>query len=155
MSHMNGIQHLSMAGRIKEFHLRHGGDCVGDGHNFFYPNGAYREVMPEGALVDPPEDEWERLQNIRSFHKGKLAKAIHEFEDFRESITHAFPDKASMSELKRLQAVVGEKQAAFDAASKALENTQHGKRLAERKLQAAENAQRQSEWASSVRAVRI
>lgn len=147
---------FGVAGRIKAFDQRNGGNPVAFNGWFYYLNGALRETEPLGALLDPPEDEYARLTNIVSYHKGRLAQAVRQFDACKESLMFSpYPQPESLDQLKQLQAVVGERNAAVQQATQNLAATEEGQRRERNRQFDAEQRQAQASFKDDVRAIRI
>ena len=95
--------------RIAAFDREQGGNPVLDpgGAWWLYENGACRECDPLGALIPPPQDDYERLTNITLYHRACLSAAVRRFDDLKASLESSagWGDDA-LAELKRRQAVV-------------------------------------------------
>src|SRR5687767_14384787 len=93
--------------RINEFHQRHGGECYLYDGFYWYADGAYRDEHPLGVFVEPPKgatdrEKYEVLERSLKFYKGKLNRAVNQFESLRESLTCLMPPDADAA-LRRLE----------------------------------------------------
>lgn len=147
---------LSVVGRIRAFDQRNGGNPVDHNQWLYYANGAKREFEPYGALIDPPADEYQRFTNVLRYHEGRLAKAMHSFQNLREQLLMCpYPDKAALDELKRLQTLVGERNAAVAEAKEQLANTDVAKQRERNRQSNAEQKAQRDEFRSRVRMIRV
>src|ERR1051325_9437780 len=99
---------LNISARIKSFHERHGGECVSDGAMYFYADGAMRDVMPIGVLMEPPvpsdpEKEYQLRHNQLRYHQLRHAAAVDAFNELDEQLSTTTPSNptAAIAELKR------------------------------------------------------
>lgn len=62
----------------EQFDLRHGLFIV-DSEIMYFQDGSTRERVLNGFMCEPPEDEKQRLENIRKFYSIKLQLACQKF----------------------------------------------------------------------------
>lgn len=142
--------------RIEAFDKRNGGHAVLRGEWFYYSNGAIRERDLLGALIDPPEDEFQRLTNILHFHEARHAEAVRAFDNWQERLLMSGePDRDALDELRRLRDVVGERNEDVNQAKAALAGTERSKRLAAGRRLDAEMQQQRRDFKDEVRAIKI
>lgn len=150
------MDNFGVTARIRAFDQRNGGNAVLFNGWFYYPNGATRDGEPLGPLIDPSENEYERLTQILTYHKGRLVQAVRKFDALKEELVmSAFPDGEALDRLKQLQTVVGERNEAVNAAKAQLDATDEGKQRERRRKQEAENQAQQAAFKASVNAIRI
>lgn len=63
---------------VEKFDARHGAFVV-DNETMFFENGATRERVLNGFMHEPPEDETQRLENIKKFLSIKLQLSVTKF----------------------------------------------------------------------------
>jgi hypothetical protein len=153
---MSANNHLNVAGRVDEFDRRNGRGAVMYNDWFFYANGAMRELMAIGVMIDPPEDDFQRLTNILRYHQARHAIAVREFDNLKNELLMAgHPDGEAVDRLKKLQLVVGERNQAVNDARSKLAATEHGKQLERNRRTDAEYREQQNAFKNSVREIRI
>jgi len=152
---MNNDQ-FGVSARIKEFHQRQGSNAARLGEWWFYSNGAAREVDVQGALLDPPADQYSRLANILNYHRARRQKVVREFDALHQRLLMlAEPDGEGLSRLKELQSVIGQLNADVQQAEQALANTPEGKRREHARRTAAEDQEKRAAFRNELKAVRI
>lgn len=150
------MDNFGVMARIKEFDRRNGGNALRFNGWFHYANGARRDEEPLGALIDAPENEYDRLTNILTYHKGRLVQAVRNFDALKEELVmSAFPDGEGLDRLKQLQTVVGQCNEAVNVAKSQLEATEVGKRREAMRKHEVESRAERASFGDSVRAVRI
>ena len=108
--------------RIENFEQRHGGRKVAVlsscGKAWLYPDGARRDVNPEGLLEDLPQLrshpyrgnqealDWEILNRRVAYHAAKVGNRDAAFARQREAMTHCDYSNSQWQELERLQKLV-------------------------------------------------
>jgi hypothetical protein len=153
---MNGTDRYGVSGRIADFDKRNGGNPVYFNQWFLYANGARRESMPMGALIEPPDDEYQLARNILEYHQGRHAEAVRNFENLKERLgMSGCPDREGLDELKKLFRVVGERNQSVNDAQARLAKTETGKRLAAGRQMNAEHQQEMKDYRNQLRAMRI
>lgn len=80
---MNDVQRFAI-----EFDRRNG-DFVRIDNVLIFASGARRDINPAGLSMEPPEDTLERLQNMEIYRRGKLQRALDEFNKVRQEIVTA------------------------------------------------------------------
>jgi len=144
------------AAKIRAFDKRQGGNPVLFNGWWYYANGAKMEDDSLGAMCEPLGNEYENLKNICCYHQGQLAQAVRQFDVFKEQLMMApSPDRAAVDELKRLQAVVGERNQAVEKAKQRLADTPEGKRREEIRQYDAEQKAALASFKDIVKSVRI
>lgn len=142
---MNGTFQSFVSQNVRAFDTKHGKNSVLNGWIYF-EDGAVRENDLLGRLIDPPEDEYEKLKNIIHYHRGRLAKAVSEFDQFNESLQmqeSVAPEQ--LDELKKLKKVADTINADVEQAKKNLTNTERGMELASHRRYDDELKQRNAE----------
>jgi hypothetical protein len=129
---------------------------------YFYQNGAYRDVNPLGVLGEPPvpshpEEEHRLRSNQLTFARLKLKAAQDQFNELDERLSFANPSDpdAAIAELKKLKAVVTERQKLVAAAEEALSQTAWGKQRAAMAQQEKEQKQRMAAFQHRRKSVKI
>lgn len=142
--------------RVREFDRLHGTPAQLNDWLYF-PDGATREVNPQGALIDPPQNDFERLQNVYRYHQARLAEAVRQFTNLKEALAlgSAIPDFSGLDELKRLQAKVQELNVEVERAKAAIAATPEGQRREEHRNRLAAEKSRQAEFKESLKAIRV
>ncbi len=87
--------------RTAWFDEQHGKDEAILGESGFwilFPDGARRELNTLGALIEPPEDELERLSAIQHYHDLLLHRAIAEFRNLRQQLRWGVQAGGSVSD---------------------------------------------------------
>jgi len=96
------LNNLSMAGRVKQFDLRHGGQGIVIGHMIYHSDGARRDIDSAGILLEPPEPReirdrktrawipdpdsrapYERAGYIVRYWTARVERAVAKFKDLR------------------------------------------------------------------------
>lgn len=153
---MMEFEKLSVSGRIEAFDKEHGGNAVRFQGWYWYANGARRDVEPLGALIPPPEDEYELCTNLLRYEQARHAKAVHGFEKLKEQLASSgCPDPQGLDELRQLQSVVGEHNAAVNEAKAKLDNTAQGKRIASARRSEAKHAQEMTAYRHELTRIRV
>lgn len=80
---MNDVQRFAI-----EFDRRNG-DFIRIDNVLIFESGAKRDVNPNGMSVEPPDDELERFQIMEVYRRGKLQRALDEFNKVRQEIVTA------------------------------------------------------------------
>src|SRR5262249_31195837 len=138
MSDTSYLAGLSMAGRIAAFDKRHGGkeNSVLFNSWIYYKDGASRDYLPEGALIEPPKDDYQRLLKIVYYNRGRLAEATRQFEDLKAKLSMApCPQREGLEELKKLQHLVSQRSKECQDTEAALAETPEGQQRARGKQQ--------------------
>jgi hypothetical protein len=131
------IDYGSVNYRVQQFDRQHGSDCINIEGWLVYSDGAKRERSPLGALIDPPEDAYERSKLQVRYREELLRRAVEEFQGLRQTLLqgaktnlrhqYAEPppcaDEEAVAQLKELQKVVRRRQRALYAARKQLEES--------------------------------
>jgi hypothetical protein len=144
--------------KVKAFHAAHavGGPSVQWDGFIYYADGSYRDVDPVGVLAEPPSSDFERLSNIVTYHKARLAKTITAFQDLKEQLLSSGPEQEEgLAKLAGLKAEVKKRRAALNKAEQnlALTETAQARRGHEEFLH--EERQRQSAWRARVKEVQL
>lgn len=153
---MNTIDKYGVNARVRDFDQRNGGNPVSFKERLYYANGAQRDSDPLGALIDPPADEYARLSNILRYHQGRCAAAVREFDHLKEELeASGCPQPEGLDQLRRLQAIVSERNQAVNAAKARLEETGTGQRLQASRRIDAEIKQEMDDYREALRQIRI
>ena len=64
----------SVAYRVEQFHIKHGGKFIIEDNYCRYPDGSYRDVNPMGILAEPPLDGKKRRANITKYYLLKARR---------------------------------------------------------------------------------
>jgi hypothetical protein len=118
-------QQLTMLARIRAFEARHGGKEASSVYRdwIYYSDGANRDLTPEGLLQEPLANEFERQQAIVYYYRGRLQAVVTAFNDLKEKLKFSGAtdrDREQLIELKKLQAMVTERNAELQTAQAAL-----------------------------------
>ena len=73
---------------------------------FYFPDGACRSNEPISEMRPPPEEEFERLQVILTFHRARLTRAVQAFDNLKEDLSHQSGNGNELSRLEDLQRLV-------------------------------------------------
>jgi len=147
----------SNAAAIARFDKRQGGNGVRHNEWMIYPNGAMRETgSPWGALIEPPEDNYQRLSNIVLYYQARLANAVKQFDDLKHLLMMGDgSNPEGLDQLRQFREAVSVANAAVENAKQALAATPKGKQLEANRQYDAELRQRQQSFKDKIKAVRI
>lgn len=140
------------------------GESIKTSEGIFYSDGSWRELDAMGAWVDPPNDPFKQAAMIAKFHEARLKVAVIEFDDRRELLKsqaeaaardgYPPPPESQIAELKRLQAIVRQRRAAFnDARERHLSLKPDNQRLREENL--AHNRARSDQFLDALKGIRV
>lgn len=133
---------LTIDQRVQQFCIKHGNDAVPVDGWLLYSDGAKRERMLSGALVEPPNDPEERCRLQVKYHEARLRRATQAFEDLKNTLGNAakacFEGPApqllvcdeQLQQLKELQQAVRECQSRLDEARERLKQAKPDSRRA-------------------------
>lgn len=142
--------------KIEDFDKQNGGASIVFNEWVYYANGANRDIWPHGALIDPPKDDYKRLSNIVCYHQGRLNQAVSDFDNFKEQLMMSgHPDASRLDQLRSLQAVVGERNAALVEAKRQLGETAEAQRRECYRQTEAESQARTAEFRKTVSDLRV
>lgn len=108
----------------KNFDIRNGRDAVQLNGWLVFSNGAMREVNPMGALIDPPEDKYERAKIQVRYREALYRKAVDDFNTLRQALianAEFGSAKEAVAQLKDARKIVKQRQIALKQARDRME----------------------------------
>jgi hypothetical protein len=153
---MNVIDNFGVGARIANFDKRNGGRPVFFNNWYYYANGAQREGWALGVLIEPPDDEYQRLANILKYHEARQAIAVREFDNLKEELAMSgCPQPEGLDQLRQLRLIVGQRNQAVNDAKTRLEGTERGRQVAWSRRQHAEEQQQMAAYRAQLKQIRI
>ena len=152
---------------VKDFDERHGKNSIIVEPFRVYEDGAKRDAdLAVGPIIEPPEDDFDRLSIRLKYWETLVAQAVETFEETKRDFVsaakgssdwgHPPPDETeAVQRLEELKALIDGRRERLEAVRQELEATEEFQR---RKLAAdmrAENRGRAQEFINSVRAVEV
>ncbi len=152
---------------VKEFDERHGKNSIIVGGFRTYEDGARRDAdFDMGPIIEPPEDDFERLSLRVKYWQTLVDEAVEVFEETKHNFIsaakgasdwgHSPPNETeAVKRLEELKAFIEGRRKRLEAVQSELEATEGFQRRKTRVAMTAENRGRAHEFANSIRQVQI
>jgi len=152
------INDMEVRKRVDAFVAKHG-DHVTKNYCIYHEDGATRDVNRLGPLAEPPVNAMLRHNNILTYRKVKLERAVLEFDELKaklEDNPHAGDGlKTNVRRLKALKAAVHAWQCQVKEAETLLDQVMPGYQPPERLAEIAAQDEAMEKGREAVREIKI
>ena len=152
---------------VKEFDARHRRNSIVVGVYKTYEDGARRDAdMAAGPMIEPPDNDFERLSIRLKYWETLVAEAVETFEKTKRDFLaaaknssnwgHPPPDKAeAMQRLDELKSLIDGRRERLEAVREELEATKGFQRRKRAAKQTAENRNNAQEIINTVQSFQV